>query len=145
MKELQAIIERAWEDRAQLNNSVTKNAIRDVIKLLDKGELRVAQPSKEHCWQVNEWVKKAVVLYFPIQKMETIEVGPFEFHDKIPLKRNYADKGVRVVPHAIARHGAFLASGVIMMPSYVNIGAYVDSGTMVDTWATVGSCAQIGK
>jgi len=96
-------------------------------------------------WQVNEWVKKAVVLYFPIQKMETIEVGPFEFHDKMKLKTNYASLGVRVVPHAVARYGAFLASGVIMMPSYVNIGAYVDSGTMVDTWATVGSCAQIGK
>lgn len=111
---------------------------------LDLGELRVAEPT-ENGWQVNEWVKKAVVMYFPIQKMTTIEVGPFEFHDKIPLKKNYADKGVRVVPHAIARHGSFVAPGVIMMPSYVNIGAYVDSGTMVDTWATVGSCAQIGK
>src|SRR5210317_1818846 len=145
MKELQAIIERAWEDRAQLNNSVTKNAIRDVIKLLDKGELRVAQPSKEHSWQVNEWVKKAVVLYFPIQKMETIEAGALEFHDKIPLKTGYKKKGIRVVPHAVARHGAFISSGTILMPSYVNIGAYVDEGTMVDTWATVGSCAQIGK
>ena len=108
------------------------------------GKLRVAQPT-ENGWQVNEWVKKAVVLYFPIQQMETIEVPPFEFHDKIPLKSNYAELGVRVVPHAIARHGAFIAKGTILMPSYVNIGAYVDSGTMVDTWATVGSCGQIGK
>jgi 2,3,4,5-tetrahydropyridine-2-carboxylate N-succinyltransferase len=108
------------------------------------GTLRVAQPS-DSGWKVNEWVKKAVVLYFPIQEMKTIEVGPFEFHDKIPLKKDYAEKGVRVVPHAVARHGAFIESGVVMMPSYVNIGAYVERGTMVDTWATVGSCAQIGK
>ncbi|RMZ60089.1 2,3,4,5-tetrahydropyridine-2,6-dicarboxylate N-succinyltransferase [Chryseobacterium nematophagum] len=141
---LQQTIENIWENRELLQNEESKKAIRDVISLLDSGELRVAEPTKDG-WQVNEWVKKAVVMYFPIQKMETIEVGPFEFHDKIPLKRNYAEKGVRVVPHAIAREGAFVASGVIMMPSYVNIGAYVDSGTMVDTWATVGSCAQIGK
>ncbi|CAA7196202.1 2,3,4,5-tetrahydropyridine-2,6-dicarboxylate N-succinyltransferase [Chryseobacterium potabilaquae] len=141
---LQQTIENIWENRELLQNEESKKAIRDVISLLDSGELRVAEPTTDG-WQVNEWVKKAVVMYFPIQKMETIEVGPFEFHDKIPLKRNYAEKGVRVVPHAIAREGAFVASGVIMMPSYVNIGAYVDSGTMVDTWATVGSCAQIGK
>ncbi|RNA62363.1 2,3,4,5-tetrahydropyridine-2,6-dicarboxylate N-succinyltransferase [Chryseobacterium nematophagum] len=141
---LQQTIENIWENRELLQNEESKKAIRDVISLLDSGELRVAEPTQDG-WQVNEWVKKAVVMYFPIQKMETIEVGPFEFHDKIPLKRNYAEKGVRVVPHAIAREGAFVASGVIMMPSYVNIGAYVDSGTMVDTWATVGSCAQIGK
>ena len=122
----------------------TLDAINEVITQLDAGILRVAQPTTNG-WQVNDWVKKAVILYFPIQKMETIEVGPFEFYDKIPLKRNYEALGVRVVPHAIARRGAFLAKGVIMMPSYVNIGAYVDSGTMVDTWATVGSCAQIGK
>ncbi|MCL4856673.1 MAG: 2,3,4,5-tetrahydropyridine-2,6-dicarboxylate N-succinyltransferase, partial [Flavobacteriales bacterium] len=127
-----------------LNHPENQQAIRDVIDLIDKGQLRVAEPIDTN-WQVNEWVKKAVVLYFPIQKMETIEVGPFEFHDKMKLKTNYASLGVRVVPHAVARYGAFLASGVIMMPSYVNIGAYVDSGTMVDTWATVGSCAQIGK
>jgi 2,3,4,5-tetrahydropyridine-2,6-dicarboxylate N-succinyltransferase len=127
-----------------LQNEDSQKAIREVISLVDKGELRTAEPT-ENGWQVNEWVKKAVVMYFPIQKMETIEVGPFEFHDKMPLKRNYAEKGVRVVPHAIAREGAYIAPGVIMMPSYVNIGAYVDSGTMVDTWATVGSCAQIGK
>ncbi|WP_080779106.1 2,3,4,5-tetrahydropyridine-2,6-dicarboxylate N-succinyltransferase [Chryseobacterium phocaeense] len=141
---LQQTIENIWDNRDLLQNEDSQKAIREVVSLLDSGELRVAQPT-ENGWQVNEWVKKAVVMYFPIQKMETIEVGPFEFHDKIPLKKNYAEKGVRVVPHAIAREGSFVASGVIMMPSYVNIGAYVDSGTMVDTWATVGSCAQIGK
>lgn len=144
MTELQKTIEKAWDDRALLKEDATINAIREVISLLDAGELRVAQPT-ENGWQVNEWVKKAVVLYFPIQKMETIEVGPFEFHDKIPLKTNYAEKGIRVVPHAVARHGAYISAGTILMPSYVNIGAYVDEGTMVDTWATVGSCAQIGK
>jgi 2,3,4,5-tetrahydropyridine-2-carboxylate N-succinyltransferase len=141
---LQQTIENIWDNRDLLQNEDSKKAIREVVSLLDSGEIRVAEPT-ENGWQVNEWVKKAVVMYFPIQKMETIEVGPFEFHDKIPLKRNYAEKGVRVVPHAIAREGSFVASGVILMPSYVNIGAYVDSGTMVDTWATVGSCAQIGK
>ena len=118
--------------------------IKEVIELLDKGKIRMAEQT-ESGWIVNEWLKKAVILYFPIMQMETIEVGPFEFHDKIPLKKNYKELGVRVVPHAIARHGSFVAKGVIMMPSYVNIGAYVDEGTMVDTWATVGSCAQIGK
>lgn len=141
---LQQTIENIWDNRELLQNEDSQKAIRDVIRQLDLGELRVAEPS-ENGWKVNEWVKKAVVMYFPIQKMETIEVGPFEFHDKMPLKRNYAEKGVRVVPHAVAREGAYIASGVILMPSYVNIGAYVDSGTMVDTWATVGSCAQIGK
>ena len=144
MNELQSIIEQAWENRALLQETKTTDAIRAVIELLDSGKLRVAEPVGEG-WQVNEWVKKAVVLYFPIQKMETLEVGIFEYNDKMLLKRDYAEKGVRVVPGASARYGAFLASGVIMMPSYVNIGAYVDSGTMVDTWATVGSCAQIGK
>ena len=141
---LQQTIENIWDNRDLLQNEDSKVAIREVISLLDSGKLRVSEPT-ESGWQVNEWVKKAVVMYFPIQKMETTEVGPFEFHDKIPLKRNYAEKGVRVVPHAVAREGSFIASGVILMPSYVNIGAYVDSGTMVDTWATVGSCAQIGK
>ncbi len=141
---LQQTIENIWDNRELLQNEDSQKAIREVIALVDKGELRTAEPT-ENGWQVNEWVKKAVVMYFPIQKMETIEVGPFEFHDKMPLKRNYAEKGVRVVPHAIAREGAYIAPGVILMPSYVNIGAYVDSGTMVDTWATVGSCAQIGK
>jgi 2,3,4,5-tetrahydropyridine-2-carboxylate N-succinyltransferase len=144
MDNLRSIIEQAWEDRSLLSQSSTQDAIREVVELIDQGQLRVAEPIGES-WQVNEWVKKAVVLYFPIQKMETIEAGPLEFHDKIPLKRNYAEKGIRVVPHAVARHGAYISKGVIMMPSYVNIGAYVDEGTMVDTWATVGSCAQIGK
>lgn len=141
---LQQTIENIWENRDLLQNEDSKSVIREVISKLDLGELRVAEPT-DNGWKVNEWVKKAVVMYFPIQTMETIEVGPFEFHDKIPLKKNYAEKGVRVVPHAIARQGSYVAPGVIMMPSYVNIGAYVDSGTMVDTWATVGSCAQIGK
>lgn len=141
---LKETIENIWDDRELLKNEESQKAIREVIHQLDLGQLRVAEPTANG-WKVNEWVKKAVVLYFPIQKMETIEVGPFEFHDKMPLKRNYAEKGVRVVPHAVAREGAYIAPGVILMPSYVNIGAYVDSGTMVDTWATVGSCAQIGK
>ncbi|MFD2550319.1 2,3,4,5-tetrahydropyridine-2,6-dicarboxylate N-succinyltransferase [Bizionia sediminis] len=144
MKQLQQIIEDAWDNRALLTNELTINSIKNVIDLLDAGTLRVAEPTPNG-WQVNEWVKKAVVLYFPIQKMETLEVGIFEYHDKIPLKRGYQDKGIRVVPNAVARHGAYISSGVILMPSYVNIGAYVDEGTMVDTWATVGSCAQIGK
>ncbi|SHJ00598.1 2,3,4,5-tetrahydropyridine-2,6-dicarboxylate N-succinyltransferase [Algibacter luteus] len=144
MTELQQIIENAWNNRALLKEEETTTAIRNVIDLLDKGELRVAEPTTDG-WQVNEWVKKAVVLYFPIQKMETLEAGIFEYHDKIPLKRNYAERGIRVVPNAVARHGAYISPGTILMPSYVNIGAYVDEGTMVDTWATVGSCAQIGK
>jgi len=142
--ELKQSIEQAWEDRSLLQKPEVQTLIRNVVEKLDKGELRVAEPTANG-WQVNEWVKKAVILYFPIQQMETIEVGPFEFHDKIALKRNYKQLGVRVVPHAIARHGSYVSKGVIMMPSYVNIGAYVDEGTMVDTWATVGSCAQIGK
>ena len=141
---MQKIIESAWEDRSLLEKSEVKEAIREIIDQLDIGRLRVAS-LKENRWQVNEWVKKAVILYFPIQKMETIELGPLEFHDKIPLKGRYKEKGIRVVPHAVARHGAYISNGVILMPSYVNIGAYIDSGTMVDTWATVGSCAQIGK
>lgn len=144
MENLQGIIEAAWSDRSLLEQASTQDAIRQVIAQLEVGALRVAEPNGND-WKVNEWVKKAVVLYFPIQQMETIEVGPFEFHDKIPLKKNYAELGVRVVPHAIARAGSFLEEGVIMMPSYVNIGAWVGSGTMVDTWATVGSCAQIGR
>ena len=144
MEALRLKIEEAWDNRELLKNEDTQEKIREVIELLDKGTLRVAEPDGDD-WKVNEWIKKAVVLYFPIQKMETIEVGPFEFHDKMKLKTNYAALGVRVVPHAVARYGAYLSKGVIMMPSYVNIGAYVDAGTMVDTWATVGSCAQIGK
>jgi len=141
---LQTIIENAWNDRVLLEKPETRDAIREVIEQLNIGKIRVAEPTDKG-WVVNEWVKKAVILFFPISKMETIKVGPFEFHDKIALKSNYEALGVRVVPLAIARHGAYIAPGAILMPSYVNIGAYVDSGTMVDTWATVGSCAQIGK
>ena len=142
--ELQHIIENAWENRELLKLRDVQDAISQTIDLLDKGKIRVADHINDE-WIVNQWVKKAVILYFPIRKMETVELPPFEFHDKIPLKNHYESLGVRVVPHAIARYGAYLARGVIMMPSYVNIGAYVDEGTMVDTWATVGSCAQIGK
>lgn len=142
---MQSIIEEAWENRSLLETENVQNTIRKVIAQLDSGELRVAEPTSDGNWQVNEWVKKAVVMYFPIQKMETIEVGPFEFHDKMALKTGYKEKGIRVVPHAIARYGAYISKGVIMMPSYINIGAHVEEGTMVDTWVTVGSCAQIGK
>lgn len=142
---MQNIIEKAWENRDLLKDPATLKTIEQVIEQLDKGILRVAEPKTDGTWQVNDWVKKAVILYFPTRQMQTFEVGPMEFHDKMALKKDYAKLGVRVVPHAIARYGSFLANGVIMMPSYVNIGAYVDSGTMVDTWATVGSCAQIGK
>lgn len=145
MHPLRSLIEAAWLDRDLLTGAETRSAIESVIDELDRGALRVAEPMPDGHWQVNEWVKKAVILYFPIRQMEVIEADPFVFHDKIPLKRNYAETGVRVVPHAIARYGAFLERGVIMMPSYVNIGAWVGAGTMVDTWATVGSCAQIGR
>lgn len=142
--ELQGIIEKAWLDRELLKSEEVKAAIRSVVDYLDKGQIRVAE-NTGNGWKVNEWVKKAVILYFPIQQMETIEVGPYEYHDKIALKRDYQKLGVRVVPPAVARYGAYISKGVILMPSYVNIGAFVDEGTMVDTWATVGSCAQIGK
>ena len=151
MENIKNIIEIAWKNKEMLKDSNTCNAISTIISKLDIGELRVAEPiiSKNSneiiSWKVNEWIKKAVILYFPIRKMEKVEVGPFEFHDKMKLKTNYKELGIRVVPHAVARYGAFIARGVVMMPSYINIGAYVDSGTMVDTWATVGSCAQIGK
>lgn len=145
MSTLQQTIEQAWEDRSLLAQTEVKEAVFQVVELLDKGQLRVAEPTADGNWKVNDWVKKGVVMYFPLRQMETIEVGPFEFHDKIPLKKAYAEMGVRVVPHAIARYGSFLERGVILMPSYVNIGAWVGSGTMVDTWATVGSCAQIGR
>lgn len=144
MSQLRELIEEAWDSREKLQAEKYQSAVRDVIDQLDKGKLRIAE-RKGNDWQVNEWVKKAVILYFPIQKMEVTEAGPLEFHDKMKLKRDYRSLNVRVVPHAVARYGSYLAPGVIMMPSYVNIGAYVDSGTMVDTWATVGSCAQIGK
>ncbi|MAN49892.1 MAG: 2,3,4,5-tetrahydropyridine-2,6-dicarboxylate N-succinyltransferase [Flavobacteriales bacterium] len=144
MNNLKSIIEEAWLNRDLLKKISIKEAINTVVNELDLGNLRIAEQKNDQ-WIINEWIKKAVILYFPIQKMEILELGPFEFHDKIKLKKGYSDLGVRVVPHAIARHGSFLAPGVIMMPSYINIGAYVDSGTMIDTWATVGSCAQIGK
>ena len=149
-EQLRKIIDTAWENQDLLRDTKTQEAIREVIEMLDKGHIRVSEPvfdaqNKFMKWQLNEWVKKAVLMYFPIQGMKKIEMGVLEFHDKIDLKKNYDELGVRVVPHAVARYGAYLAKGVIMMPSYVNIGAYVDSGTMVDTWATVGSCAQIGK
>lgn len=144
MEHLKIQIENAWEDRSLLQNPDIQEAINAVLEELDKGRYRVAEPDGDE-WKVNDWIKKAVILYFPIRKMETTEVGMFEFHDKIPLKHSYAQQGVRVVPHALARYGAYIARGVVMMPSYINIGAYVDGGTMVDTWATVGSCAQIGK
>lgn len=144
MKEHQSLIESAWEDRSLLEKTETVKAIEDCIEAIDKGALRCAEKVDGE-WIVHEWVKKAVILYFPTRKMETIEAGPLEFHDKIPLKRDYEKLGIRVVPHAVARYGAYVSPGVVMMPSYINIGAYVDAGTMVDTWATVGSCAQIGK
>ena len=144
MQQLRETIEQAWENRSLLQDKNVIDAIRTVIGNLDSGDLRCAS-YENGTWQINEWVKKAVVLYFPIQQMEVLECGIFEYHDKMPLKTNYKEKGVRVVPNAVARHGAFLAAGTILMPSYVNIGAYVDEGTMVDAWATVGSCAQIGK
>ena len=152
MNNIQSIIEKAWDNRELLKDETTLKTIREVIALLDSGTLRVAEPTANTStslstgsWKVNEWVKKAVVMYFPIQKMETWEAGIFEYHDKMLLKTGYAEKGIRVVPPATARYGAYISKGVILMPSYVNIGAYVDEGTMVDTWATVGSCAQIGK
>lgn len=144
MNDLKSIVEGIWENRTLLSDPKSQETIRTVVEQLDKGQIRIAEPTSNG-WIVNEWIKKAVILYFPIQEMTTIEIGPFEFHDKIKLKTGYKKLGVRVVPHAIARYGSYLAKGVIMMPSYVNIGAYVDEGTMVDTWATVGSCAQIGK
>jgi 2,3,4,5-tetrahydropyridine-2-carboxylate N-succinyltransferase len=142
--ELKELIKAAWADRALLQESQYSDAVKCVIEAVDKGKTRVAEPGANG-WVVNEWVKQAILMYFAIQPMETIDLGPFEFYDKMKLKSNYKDLGVRVVPHAIARYGAFIGKGAILMPSYVNIGAYVDEGTMVDTWATVGSCAQIGK
>ena len=138
------IIESAWNNRNLLDNQETQECIKAIIEKVDKGKLRVAE-QKDVSWEVNEWIKKAIILYFPIQKMKKSEAGPLEFHDKMKLKTGYANLGVRVVPHAIARYGSYLAPGVIMMPSYVNIGAYIGENTMIDTWATVGSCAQIGK
>ena len=145
--ELKTIIEQAWENRALLQDPAVQQAVRQVVELVDKGELRTAEPvdPAKSEWKVNEWVKKAVILYFPIQPMRKMEAGELEWYDKMELKHGYGELGVRVVPQAVARYGAYIAPGAILMPSYVNIGAYVDTGTMVDTWATVGSCAQIGK
>lgn len=147
MEELKQIVEAAWEDRSLLAAPETRSAIDSVVDLLDKGILRVAQPDEasETGWTVNQWIKKAIILYFPIHDAKTIETNPFEWHDKVPLKHGYAETGVRAVPHAVARYGSFIEKGAVLMPSFVNIGAYVGSGTMVDTWATVGSCAQVGK
>lgn len=142
MKEL---IEKAWDDRTRLEDKAVRQAVLETIDMLDRGQVRVAEPDADGHWTVNQWVKKAILLYFPLQGMETLEAGPMEYRDKIPLKRGLAERGVRVVPPAVARYGSYLAPGSVMMPSYVNIGAYVDSGTMVDTWATVGSCAQVGR
>ena len=145
MNNRQELIDNAWDNRNLLSETEIQKTIHSIIEDIDKGILRVAEPLSDGSWKVNEWVKKAVILYFPIQKMNTMELPPFEFHDKMKLKSNYEKLSVRVVPGAIARYGSYIAGGVIMMPSFINIGAYVDSGTMVDTWATVGSCAQIGK
>lgn len=142
---LKSIVEAAWEDRSLLTKDETKNSINSVVDLLDKGLVRVAEPLENGEWQVNEWIKKAVILYFPLKEMKAIEVGPYEYYDKVPLKENYEQLGVRVVPPAVARYGSYIERGAVLMPSYVNIGAHVGSGTMVDTWATVGSCAQIGR
>jgi 2,3,4,5-tetrahydropyridine-2-carboxylate N-succinyltransferase len=138
------LIEKAWADRSLLTNAEYIGAVEHVIEEVDKGRLRTAEPGANG-WVVNEWVKQAILMYFAIRPMETHQLAPFEFYDKMKLKSGYKELGVRAVPHAIARYGAYLAKNVVLMPSYVNIGAYVDEGTMVDTWATVGSCAQIGK
>lgn len=145
MNELEKLILDAWENRDLLKNAETVEAIEKVVALVDAGEIRVANRVSDSEWKANEWVKKAIILYFPLKQMEVLESGIFEYHDKIQIKKDFKKLGVRVVPPAVARYGAFIAPGVILMPSYVNIGAYIDSGTMVDTWATVGSCAQIGK
>jgi len=144
---LKSVVEQAWADRTLLSDSEVQSAIREVIELVDKGRLRTAEPVdlEKSLWQVNEWVKKAVILYFPIQPMRTMHGGELEWYDKMELKHGFQELGVRAVPHAVSRYGAYIAPGAILMPSYVNIGAYVGEGTMVDTWATVGSCAQIGR
>ena len=146
-EELRTTVEKAWEERELLRDAATQQAVRDVIGLVDKGLLRTAEPvdPEKSEWRVNEWVKKAVILYFPMQPMRRMEAGELEWYDKMELRHGYEELGVRAVPHAVARYGAYIAPGAILMPSYVNIGAYVDTGTMVDTWATVGSCAQIGR
>jgi 2,3,4,5-tetrahydropyridine-2-carboxylate N-succinyltransferase len=142
--ELQSIIIEAWSNRELLKNEKYSDAVKAVIEELDKGRLRTASPTEEG-WQVNEWIKQAILLYFAIQPMQTMQMPPFEFYDRIPLKNNFKELGVRTIPGAIARYGAYISKNVVQLPSFINIGAYVDEGTMVDTWATVGSCAQIGK
>lgn len=144
-EDLRKEVELVWENHDHIRTDQAKLAIRKIISLVDEGKLRVCEPQQDGSWKLNEWVKKAIVLYFPIQHIETTEAGPMEYNDKIPLKTGYDRLGIRVVPPAVARYGAYIAPGAILMPSYVNIGAYVDSGTLIDTWATVGSCAQIGK
>src|SRR5438270_4181071 len=144
MQYMKELILEAWNNRELLKDAKYTDAVKAVIEEVDKGRLRTASP-KEDSWVVNEWVKQAILMYFSIQPMQTWNVEPFEFYDKMLLKKNFKDLGVRAVPHAIARYGSYIARNVVLMPSYVNIGAYVDEGTMVDTWATVGSCAQIGK
>ncbi len=141
---LKELIEQGWQNRQLMNEETYIRAVKEVMEEVDKGRLRVAEPANGE-WKVNEWVKQAILLYFGIQPMQTWNLEPFEFYDKMLLKKGYKELGVRAVPHAIARYGAYIAKNVVLMPSYVNIGAYVDEGTMVDTWATVGSCAQIGK
>lgn len=153
MEELRQLVEAAWADRSLLAKDDVRRGIDHVVSLVDKGELRTAQPIEgelpaddpHHGWMVNEWVKKAIILYFPIHEMKTIECNPFEWHDKVDLKHGFAEMGVRAVPHAVVRYGSFIEKGAVLMPSFVNIGAHVGSGTMVDTWATVGSCAQVGR
>ena len=146
-KELKNTVERAWDDRSLLSSDEVRAALRAVVDEVDKGRLRTARPvdAEQSLWQVNEWVKKAIILYFPTQQMRTMRAGELEWYDKMELKHDYETLGVRAVPHAVARYGDYIAPGAILMPSYVNIGVYVDTGTMVDTWATVGSCAQIGR
>jgi 2,3,4,5-tetrahydropyridine-2-carboxylate N-succinyltransferase len=142
---LEAIVEEAFADRSRLTDAATRSAVERTIFLLDRGEVRVAEKSPDGAWITHAWIKKAILLYFAIQGMQRMEVGPFEFYDKIPLKKNLHEAGVRVVPPGVVRYGAFLERGAIVMPGYVNIGAYVGANTMVDTWATVGSCAQVGR
>jgi 2,3,4,5-tetrahydropyridine-2,6-dicarboxylate N-succinyltransferase len=143
--QLQELVQAAYANRELINEELYSDAVKQTIANIDKGIFRVAEPVSDGNWKVNQWVKEAILLYFGIQKMQTWEVGPFEFYDKMLLKKDYESLGVRAVPHAVARYGAYIARNVVLMPSYVNIGAYVGEGTMVDTWATVGSCAQIGK
>ena len=144
--DLQSVIEAAFAESARLEQPQTREAVEATIAALDRGEIRLAEkPADGGDYVVNSWIQRAILLYFRMRQLETWQIGQFEYHDKIPLKKDYAKLGVRVVPPAVARYGSYLESGAILMPSYVNIGARVGSGTMVDTWATVGSGAQIGR